>query len=291
MDAADRRRRSPGRVLAALAGSSHPGPTVVVTLLALALGIAAGVSAVDLMLLVSAVLFGQLSVGISNDVLDVRRDRAVGRSDKPLARGDASPGQAWAAAVICLILALGLSAMVGIGMLAAHAVFLASAWAYNAGLKATPISIVPFIVGFGVFPSLAPLSAEPPAPAAPWAWIAGGALGAAIHLVNVLPDLDDDAQTGIRGFPHMIGARASALLAIGGLFVGDVAALIGPVGGDLSAVTPVAAGFLVAALALTVVTVIVAFAHPRARVLFTLVMAAALLLAVQLIATGGSLAS
>jgi len=285
------RARGGRSVATVLWGASPPGPTVVVTLLAFALGVAAGVAALHLTLLTVAVFFGQLSVGISNDVIDVGRDRSVGRTDKPLVSGRVTPGQAWAAAYGCLVIAVVLSAWIGLGMLAAHALFLASAWAYNAGMKSTPISIIPFIVGFGAFPSLAPLSAEPPAPAAPWAWIAGGALGAAIHLVNVLPDLDNDASTGVRGFPHIVGARASTLLAIGGLAVGMVATLSGPVHGDLAAVTPLAWVFFGAALALAGGTVVVAFARPRARVLFPLVMAAALLLAVQLVATGGALAA
>jgi 4-hydroxybenzoate polyprenyltransferase len=287
----ERHRRSVAGVVRALWGSSHPGPTLVVTALALALGAAAGAPPAHQAQLTAAGFFGQLSVGISNDVIDLPRDRAVGRTDKPLARGDATPAQAWTAAYACLALAVGLSLAIGFGMLAAHALFLAAAWAYNAGLKATPVSIVPFLVGFGAFPSLAPLSAQPPAPAAPWAWIAGAALGAAIHLVNVLPDLDDDARTGVRGLPHILGARVSTLLAIGGLFVGAVATLLGPVGADAAAIPPLGWIFFGAALALTAATVVVALSRPRARLLFSLVMAAALLLAVQLVATGGALAA
>ncbi len=148
---------SPPAVARGLWRSSHPGPTCVVT--ALALGVAAGLEPWRLALLTVAVLLGQLSVGISNDALDVERDRAVGRSDKPIARGDVSVRVAWIAAAVCLALALALSAPLGIGMLAAHAVTLASAWTYNAGLKATVFSIVPFLLSFGLFPSLATLAA------------------------------------------------------------------------------------------------------------------------------------
>ena len=41
-------------------------------------------------LVVAAVLAGQLSVGWSNDLVDVGRDRRAGRTDKPLATGEAS---------------------------------------------------------------------------------------------------------------------------------------------------------------------------------------------------------
>ena len=51
-----------------------------------------------------------------------------------------------------VVVALALSVPLGPGLVAAHAIALASAWAYNAGLKSTPLSIVPFLVSFGLFP-------------------------------------------------------------------------------------------------------------------------------------------
>lgn len=279
------------RTVRALWGSSHPGPTLVVTTLAFALGLSSGLEPWRLAVLTVAVLAGQLSVGISNDAIDAPRDRAVGRTDKPVARGDVGEATAWAAASVCLALALALSAPLGWRMLAAHALFLGSAWAYNAGLKSTSFSIVPFLVSFGVFPSLATLAAPEPAFAVWWAWVAGAALGAAVHLTNVLPDLDDDARTGVRGLPHRIGARASALIAAAAILAGAVAALLGAVGGDLGAVTPISWVFFAAVVVLAVITVVRALSRPPTRALFRLVMLAALLLAAQLVASGGALAA
>ena len=93
-------------------------------------------------------------------------------------------------------------------------------------------SVLPFVVSFGLLPSLVTLSADPPSVAAAWAWVAGAALGIAIHLTNVLPDLEDDAQTGVRGLPHRLGRRASAVIAAAALVVGAVAVLLGPEAGD-----------------------------------------------------------
>ena len=273
------------RTVRGLWGSSHPGPTLVVTALALALGLSIGLEPWRLALLVVAVLAGQLSVGVSNDALDAARDRTVGRTDKPIARGDVSMTAAWVAASACLLLALALSAVLGWRMLAAHALALGSAWAYNAGLKATPVSIVPFVVSFGIFPSLATLSAEPPQFAPWWAWVAGGCLGAAVHLVNVLPDLDDDDRTGVRGLPHRLGARASAILAVIAVVGGAVAVLLGP---D-EPISLVAWIFFGAAVALAAVTAVLALSRPPTRALFRLVMLSGLVLAAQLVATGGAL--
>lgn len=281
---------SPPAVARDLWRSSHPGPTCVVTALALALGFAAGLEPWRLVVLTAAVFLGQLSVGISNDAIDARRDRSVGRTDKPIARGDVTLRTAWAAASVCLVLALVLSAPLGPGMLIAHAVTLISAWAYNAGLKSTPMSLLPFVVSFGIFPSLATLSASDPRVAAPWAWVAGAALGAAVHLTNVLPDLDADRRTGVRGLPHRMGARASAVIAAAGVVLGAVAVLLGP-GGLGGVVSPLSWIFFGAVVLVAVAGVVVALRDAPGRVVFRLVMLAALLLAAQLVATGGALAA
>lgn len=270
----------------ALWASSHPGPTCVVTALSLALGIASGLEPWRLALLAAAVFFGQLSVGISNDAIDAARDRAVGRTDKPIARGDVGVRTAWITAIGALVLALGLSAPLGWRMLLAHAILLASAWSYNAGLKKTPFSIVPFLLSFGLLPSVATLSAAAPVPAPIWAGIAGAVLGAAVHLANVLPDLDDDRRTGVRGLPHRIGATASAVLAALGVIGGGVAVLVGSADG---AIAPLAWVFFAAVVAVAVAAAVAALRRQPGRNVFRLVMLAALLLAVQLIATGGSL--
>ncbi|WP_229384504.1 UbiA family prenyltransferase [Microbacterium allomyrinae] len=277
------------RTIRALWGSSHPGPTLVVTALAFALGLSTGLEPWRLAVLTAAVFAGQISVGISNDALDAPRDKAVGREDKPIARGVIGERTAWVAASATLVLALTLSAPLGWRMLSAHALALGSAWAYNAGLKSTVVSIVPFLVSFGVFPSLATLSAPDPAFAAAWAWIAGAALGAAVHLTNVLPDLDDDERTGVRGLPHRLGARTATLVAAGAVVLGAVAVLVGSSAGELTAVPVVSWVFFSAVVVVALVTVWRAVTRPPTRALFRLVMLAALLLATQLVASGGAL--
>ncbi|TFV84818.1 1,4-dihydroxy-2-naphthoate prenyltransferase [Microbacterium sp. dk485] len=277
------------RVIRALWGSTHPGPTLVVTALSLALGLAAGLEPWRLVLLVVAVFSGQVSVGLSNDAIDAARDEAVGRRDKPIAAGVVSAGGALGVAVGAVVVALVLSAPLGAGMLAAHAVALAAAWAYNAGLKATAFSIVPFVLSFGLFPSFATLSLPGGTPAPAWAGIAGAALGAAVHLTNVLPDLDDDRATGIRGLPHRLGARVSAVVAAAGVVVGALSVLVGSSAGELGDVPVVGWIFFAAAAATAAATGVRVLVRPPDRTVFRLVMLAALLLAAQLVATGGAL--
>ena len=58
----------------------------------------------------------------------------------------------------------------------------------------------------------------------------GGLLGVAAHLANVLPDLQDDTATGVRGLPHRLGAKATALTGAGLLLVVSAVILFGPRG-------------------------------------------------------------
>lgn len=271
--------------IGALWRSSHPGPSVVVTLVAVTLGIATGLEPWRIVVLGLVILSGQLSVGISNDAIDAPRDTRTGRADKPIARGDVSPRVAWVAASVAVVVAAALSFVLSWQMGLAHLVALGSAWAYNAGLKSTPISVLPFIVSFGLLPSLVTLSADPPNVAAGWAWVAGAALGVAIHLTNVLPDLEDDEQTGVRGLPHRLGRRVSAVLAAVALVVGAVAVLLGP-GVTLFGAIAFAGVVVIAAAGL-----VLALVRPPGRWVFRLVMLAALLLCVQLAATGQALAA
>jgi 4-hydroxybenzoate polyprenyltransferase len=105
-----------------------------------------------------------------------------------------------------------------------------SAWAYNLGLKATVLSWLPYAFSFGMIPAVATLSASPPRWPAAWALAAGALLGVAAHLADVLPDLGDDVATGIRGLPHRIGARATALAAAAILLTASAVILFGPAG-------------------------------------------------------------
>ena len=119
-----------------------------------------------------------------------------------------------------------------------------------------------------------------------WAGIAGAALGAAVHLTNVLPDLEDDRATGIRGLPHRLGARASAAAAAAGVLVGALAVLVGASGGALERVGVLGWVFFAAATVTALATVVRVLVRPPDRTVFRGVMLAALLLAAQLVAGG-----
>jgi 4-hydroxybenzoate polyprenyltransferase len=202
-----------------------------VTSVATLLGVVAGLPAGHAALLCAAVLAGQASIGWSNDWLDADRDRAVARADKPVVQGAVEPPRLRFAALVAVVLAIVLSLLLGSVPGLLLLVLVASGWAYNAGLKRTWASGLPYLTGFGALPA-GVVAAAPGTPAAPW-WLvaAGAALGGAAHLANVAPDIEDDLATGVRGLPHRWGPRVSAVagaLLLGAASIVLVAAPPGP---------------------------------------------------------------
>ena len=270
--------------LRALALSTHPGPGIAVTVMAVLLGVGVQLAPWRVALLGLAVLANQVSVGLSNDWLDAERDRAVGRTDKPVALGLVSIRLVRASAIASAALGIVLTVPLGIWAALAQTVFIGAAWAYNAGLKNTPVSVLPYIIGFGLLPSIVTLSRPDPVLAAPWAFGLGAMLGVAAHVANVLPDLDDDARTGIAGLPHRIGRRASGVVLGGALVLGALFAFFGPVG----AMTPLQwAGLIVTLLLALAIGVLLT--RPPTRLLFQLIIAAALVNVVLLVFSGDRL--
>ncbi|MCJ1689190.1 UbiA family prenyltransferase [Rathayibacter sp. VKM Ac-2927] len=274
-----------------LLASSHPGPTVTVTVLATVLAAASGHAPGIVVLVALAVFAGQLSIGLANDWIDADRDRAVGRTDKPVALGRISVGEVRAAALGTAAVAVVLSLLLGPVAAVAHLVLVAAGWAYDAGLKRTAFSVVPFLVAFGLLPVVSVAAGGGQLPAW-WAVATGAVFGVAIHCTNVLPDLVDDAATGVRGFPHRLGLRLSGVVAFGSLMLGAVLVLLGQVVGD----DPVGGPGIVLAVVATVAVLVLAAAGvrlvltgPPTRTLFRLVIASSLVLVVELGLAGARL--
>jgi len=221
---------SPSHVIRALALSSHPIPTVAVTVISAGLAALAGLPLGRGALVTATVFTGQLSIGWSNDYLDAERDRAVLRPDKPLATGALEPRAVGMAAAVALLTTIALSGALGWPGGAAALFTVLIAWAYNLGLKATVLSWLPYAIAFGIAPAVVTLSALPPRWPGVWILAACALLGVAAHLANVLPDFGDDSATGIRGVPHRIGARATALTAAALLLITSAVILVGPAG-------------------------------------------------------------
>ncbi|WP_370503863.1 UbiA family prenyltransferase [Cellulomonas sp. ICMP 17802] len=254
-----------------LALACHPAPTVAVTAFSVAMAAGAGAPTRTTVLVGAAILAGQLSVGWSNDWVDAGRDAAVGRTDKPVGAGRLAVSTvrtaALAAAAACVVLSFALGWRAGL----VHLATVASAWAYNLGLKSTAWSWAPYAFSFGFLP-LAIALALPGAPVAAWWAVAAGALlGIGAHGANVIPDLQDDHATGVRGLPHRAGGVATSIGTAVALVAATVLLVLAPAGPPRAA----AAVVLVAAVGLTIVGTVLALGGGRSRLPFTFAIAVA----------------
>jgi 4-hydroxybenzoate polyprenyltransferase len=269
---------------AALARATHLEPALAVTVVAVLLAVAADVTPSRTVLVGAAVLAGQASIGWCNDWLDADRDRAVGRLDKPVVQGAVSTDQLRRATLAAVAVAVVASLLLGVvpGLLLLGLV--ASGLAYDAGLKRTALSPLPYLTGFGALPA-GVVAAAPGTPVAPW-WLvaAGAALGGAAHVANVAPDVDDDLATGVRGLPHRIGPVASAVAGAVLLGTASLLLVLGPPG------PPSVLGWAACVLAAPAVVLAALAGSPRARRLaFPAVMLLTVLDVVLLLAGGAAL--
>jgi len=145
-----------------------------------------------------AVLMTQIATGALNDFIDRERD-AVTQPDKPLPRGEVTPAIALFLVAGSLVLYIPLALSFGMAAFLVLTLGLAGGLSYDLGLKSTPLSPLPYIVGF--------LSL------ATWAAIVTGTFhwrlfflfpGAALlivsaHLAQSLPDTETDRRHGQRG--------------------------------------------------------------------------------------------
>ncbi len=176
----------------------------------------------------AAVLTGQLSVGWHNDWLDAGRDAAAGRPDKPVAAGDISRRTVTRCALGALTAAVPLSFASGWRAGLVHLTAVLLAWSYNARLKATAVSFVPYAVAFPLLVAFVTLGG--PAASWPpwWALAAAALLGCSAHLVNAVPDLADDLAAGVRGLPHRLGRARSVTATVVLLLAATAVESFGP---------------------------------------------------------------
>jgi len=146
---------------------------------------------------------------------------AASRSKKPLVAGMITAKQLKPAVFIALVLALLLSLIApwGVKGTALHFLALLSATLYNAKLKKSVLSVVPYLVSFGALLWGIYLGADKNPPL--WLFVAFLSFTSAFHFLNVLKDLEMDLAQGINGLPQRLGKKLSiasaAILAIVGI--------------------------------------------------------------------------
>jgi 4-hydroxybenzoate polyprenyltransferase len=187
-------------------------------------------SSVALVFLASAA--GQATVGWTNDLHDSAADRAVGRANKPTVRGDLRPEDLRLPILVSATLTIPLSFFAAgwIGG-AAHIAAVASALAYNFFLARSVWSWVPYAVSFALMPvfiaQASSLSLWPTVPVV----LLSVLVGVTAHLLNAIPDIDVDRETGWGGLAVSLGKRRSIFLAA--VLAGGAAVCLGVVINDL----------------------------------------------------------
>ncbi len=278
MTGGDRPRQGAVAAAIAMARATHLAPTVAVTAFATAVAVAAGRGA-GAVLVFAAVLTGQCSIGWANDWIDRDRDRRAGRADKPIATGAVGARTVWIGARAALAACVPLSLAAGPVAGAVHLVGVGAGWAYDLGVKSTPLSPLPYAVGFGSLPVFIA------GPGGPWWAVTGAALlGAGAHFTNALPDLAEDEAAGIRGLPQRLGPTGSLVAAALLLGAGIAVVTLAPAG----APGPVRLVALAAGAAL-VASALAAGIAGRPRLAFPLTIGAAATCVTALIATADQL--
>jgi 4-hydroxybenzoate polyprenyltransferase len=155
----------------------------------------------------------QFSISAYNDYFDRHIDR--GRADKPVASGVISPTVAWLAGALLGIAAILLSLGFGPWFVFLTAVGLGGGLLYDAGLKYTAFSWLPFCVAFPTLPLWAWAGVHPSGTFPGqllWVIPVAAVMVLGIHLADTIPDLESDAEAGVLGLAHRLGLARSLVL-------------------------------------------------------------------------------
>ena len=220
------------RIRAFIAATHFPQALAMVLLMTVATAICGGSwPSVALVFLASAA--GQAAVGWTNDVHDAAADRAAGRSIRPTVRGELRPDDLRVPILVSATLTIPLSFLAAgwVGG-AAHIVAVASALAYNFYLARTVWSWVPYAVSFALMPVFIAQAVSPSLwPTIPIVMLSV-LVGVTAHLLNAIPDIAIDRETGWGGLAVSLGKRRSIILLV--VLVAAAAVCLGVVITDLS---------------------------------------------------------
>lgn len=220
-----RARAAPWTILELL----HPIPSVLTAGAAVAFAAIFGIPLSDPQIgwIAVIMLLVQFSISALNDWADADLDAHAGRR-RPIPLRLISPRTALAVAVASAAAALLSSAFSGFGIEAFLLVLLglASGWAYDLGLKRTPLSVLPFAIAFPLLPLWVGIVADRPIGSLSLVLLGGIPLAGAIHLADAIPDRDADRAAGVDSLAVALGRPAAELVAAGLLLIGTLVSII-----------------------------------------------------------------
>lgn len=197
----------------------HPAPAFAVTGLSAALALILAregpgpVEIATVALITAGVAGSQIFTGATNDLADQSRD-AIVQPEKPLPAGDLSASAALWIAAAGLALQVAVTGRLGTLSVVLGLVASASALGYNVWLSRTPLSVVPYLVSFGILPLWIGISIGAPVERVAAASLLVAPFAAAAHLANTLRDFDSDAALGSRCLAQVLGRTTAQRLAV-----------------------------------------------------------------------------
>jgi 4-hydroxybenzoate polyprenyltransferase len=209
--------------LIGLMRASHFGPTILVTAISYFFAQLYWWEGPS-MVIAFAFFCGQLVVGWSNDLIDYQDDLRHNRLNKPLVARLITPKylQRWLQVMIPIAILINLFGP--LGFIGGGLSLFAIGWAvaYNFYFKFNIFSPLPYAVAFAALPSCMALSKGQMPPV--WMMLGGALFGVAAHFLNVIKDMKEDNQSGIKGLPQRLGTKASAITAV--LLIASAIALL-----------------------------------------------------------------
>ncbi|MBA3823235.1 MAG: UbiA prenyltransferase family protein [Ktedonobacterales bacterium] len=189
----------------------HPGPsllTVAAYVLCAIVAAAGRPNPMRLGVTTLGLVCMQFAISALNDYCDRETDRRNAKKRKPLVLGLVSPAAALGITAVLSLAMFALFAPYGWGAVGLAGTFLALGFAYDLGIKSTPISGVMHGLAFPTLPLLAwdvfaHLRGE-----LFWVLPIGMALGIGLHLADALPDAEADAAAGAHGLTQALGRAA-----------------------------------------------------------------------------------
>jgi 4-hydroxybenzoate polyprenyltransferase len=224
---AERRAHNRLRALIAL---THPGPSVATVLAALAFLplLAHGRPPLATVATLGAMLLcQQVAISLHNDYCDRALD-TVAKPWRAIPSGAVRPRAVLAGAVLLVLASLALAASISPLEFLLDLIGLAAGLSYNAWLKRTWWSWLPFAIAFPLLPLFGAAALDPAHLAAPLVagcFLVGAPLAVAIHLADTMPDLTSDLAGGVRGLAHHLGPHTARRLSVA-LFAWSIPALV-----------------------------------------------------------------
>lgn len=203
----------------------HPGPSLVTALAYAGFAALAAHGRLDpgkLAVTVTGMIALQFAISAFNDYRDREADR-ISHKFKPVALGLLSPRMALLATACYTIIMVACYAPYGLNPLLIASAYLLLGFAYDLGLKSTPLGAVMLGLAFPLLPLLAWDLFATVHSALYWTFPIGLAIGASINIADAAPDVVADRAAGGYGLTQALGRYA---LGVGWALLAGAAVLI-----------------------------------------------------------------